>query len=295
MIGPDGALAARRERVQRATIVGLVAAIAMVGAALGVSMALDDDDGDGRARVVREASGSTTTSEPPATTVSSTAPVSSSPPSTDTTTTVPTTTAPPTSVAPPTTAPPLTTAPVRPSLRSDVDGDGAADAVVLARDATSGSLELRVELSSIGPRKVAVETPTVPLAAVMGAVDVDGDGRSEVFVRTTAGASTALGSIFRLDDDDLVRLSFEGVGPLFAVHGAVRHLDGLRCADGGVVLSSAVSDDGISYQVSSLRFGPSEDASVFALLGQETATVPADEVLSEVACDSLPPDWFPGE
>jgi hypothetical protein len=289
VIGPDAVTVGQRARVKRAAIAGLLAAIAMVAVALGLSMAFGDEDGPGPIE-----SAPTT---PPPTTARASSTVTTAP------TTAPPTTAPPTTAraapttAPPTSAPPTTVptteAPDRPRLATDVDGDGAADAVFLATDGETGKLQLRVELSSVGARQVAVETSTVDLATVMGAVDVDGDGRAELFLRTTAGASTALGSVFRLAGDSLVRVAFEGVGAEFAVHGAVRHLDGLRCADGGIELSSAVSEDGTSYDVTVLRYEPSGDTGVFALADQRSDTVAPDEVLSEVDCGSLPRDWYP--
>ena len=289
MIGPDAVTVGQRTRVQRATIAGLVAAIAMVAVALGLSMAFGDDDGPDpieaapSTRAPRAARPSSTL-----TTAPRTAPPTTTPP----TTAIPVpTTAPPTTGEPTTVPTPTTVAPARPRLASDVDGDGTADAVFLAADEDTGTLLLRVELSSVGVRQVAVETSTVDLAAVMGAFDVDRDGRAELFVRTTAGASTALGSIFRLEGDSLARVAFEGVGGEFAVHGAVRHLDGLRCSDGGLELSSAVSDDGLVYEVSVLRYEPSEGTGVFALVDQRSDTVAPDEVLSEVDCGRLPPDW----
>jgi hypothetical protein len=290
MIGPDAVTMGQRTRVQRATIAGLLAAIAMVAVALGLSVAFGDDDGPDPIESAPPT--------PPPTTARASSTITTAPTTGPPTTTPPTsarpapTTAPPTS-APATTVPPTTGAPDRPRLASDVDGDGTADAVFLATDEGTGTLQLRVELSSVGARQVAVETPTVDLATVMGAVDVDGDGRAEVFVRTTAGASTALGSVFRLDGDSLVRVAFEGVGAEFAVHGAVRHLDGLRCSDGGIELSSAVSEDGRTYDVTVLRYEPSDDAAVFALVDQRSVTAEPDEVLSEVDCGSLPRDWYP--
>ncbi|MEY2404697.1 MAG: hypothetical protein QOD38_2248 [Acidimicrobiaceae bacterium] len=105
----------------------------------------------------------------------------------------------------------------------------------------------------------------------------DGSG-DEAFVLVGSGASDALVGVFQLVGCNLARLT----GPrgtelsVFAIGGAVTHLDGLRCdgTAGGqrLVVLSATSNDAITYETSETRL--EVHAGAFTVLGAPiTATV----------------------
>jgi len=116
-----------------------------------------------------------------------------------------------------------------PARDGDIDGDGTVDEVTLADDGDRWRLELT--LSTLGSRRTTFEAVGGAPPAIAGVVDADADGFSEVFVRVGSGASTALGSLFRLVGDRIESVNFEKEGSTFGVGGSVGHLEGLQCRD----------------------------------------------------------------
>jgi hypothetical protein len=127
-----------------------------------------------------------------------------------------------------------------PARDGDVDGDGRVDEVT----ATQELLSVRTASGTLTAEVVAdVEPP------VQGVVDVDRDGRAEVFLETTRGASTVFYTPFRYDGSTLAALRVDGEPARLGVGGSVSHGDGFACRGGRVVVSTSTSDDGASFDV----------------------------------------------
>lgn len=178
-------------------------------------------------------------------------------------------------IRPPTAAPtrPATTRPAlpvtRPAAPGDVDGDGKADQVRVA----GGTLT--VVLSGGG-------TVTSPVAAdgtprVVGVVDVDRDGRAEVFLQTAAGASTVFYTPFRYDGQTLRVVVLDGQPVRLGVGGSVTHGDGFACTTAGrLVVRQASTADGATYRVDSVTYGFDGAQLVPLARTTETASSPDD-------------------
>lgn len=126
------------------------------------------------------------------------------------------------------------------SVAADVDGDGRADRVfVFALVDDVGKPRVWRSLAQVGGETVA--GPSFSRKAhgpqAIAAVDADGDGADEVFVKVSdhlyhSGASHIVG-ILKLHDGALVQVAERGAGPLNAdVGGVTRFGEGVECADG---------------------------------------------------------------
>ncbi len=133
-----------------------------------------------------------------------------------------------------------------PAKDGDVDGDGREDTVTATQEL------LTVVLSS-------GRTLTAPVVAdvdppVQGVVDVDRDGRAEVFLETTRGASTVFYTPFRYDGTRLQAVQLEGEPVRLGVGGSVTHGDGFACAQGRLVTASSTSTDGERFDVTTTTY-----------------------------------------
>jgi hypothetical protein len=154
----------------------------------------------------------------------------------------------------------------------DVDADGTPDVVrtySVGAAPVAGDWHLRVELATGQGVDLTVpddrpDDPTLPDDPAPGAVvvlggtyigsDVDpgpGGLRPAIFVKTGSGASTAIISLFRLDECALVEM---GGGTPFPVGASVTHSESLRCEGvaGAQLLTfhqAQLSGDGVSYEV----------------------------------------------
>ncbi|MDX6197948.1 MAG: hypothetical protein QOJ79_1099 [Actinomycetota bacterium] len=140
----------------------------------------------------------------------------------------------------------------RRALDGDVDGDGEPD-VIRVSDAT-----LAVTLSRTGTQLTASVDSDLDMsepAARAGSVDVDRDGRAEVFVRVGQGASTSTLRMFAYDGRTLRPVDSAGAPLLLVIGGSVTHGDGFSCTDTGrLVVRSAESDDGTAFTVSTTTY-----------------------------------------
>ncbi|MDP3711873.1 MAG: hypothetical protein Q8R60_05235 [Mycobacteriales bacterium] len=137
----------------------------------------------------------------------------------------------------------------RPARDGDVDGDGREDRVTATQDL------LTVVLTSGRTVTAPVTADTEP--PVQGVVDVDGDGRAEVFLETTRGASTVFYTPFRFDGTTLGALQLGGEPALLGVGGTVTHGEGFACAKGTLLVTSSTSDDGETFDVTSTTYAVS--------------------------------------
>jgi hypothetical protein len=144
----------------------------------------------------------------------------------------------------------------------DVDADGAADVVrtySVGVAPVAGDWHLRVELATGQGVDLALPDDPAPGAvAVLGGtyigsdVDPGPDGmRPAIFVKTGAGASTAVISLFRLDECTLVAM---GGGTPFPVGASVTDAESLGCEGvaGTMLLTfhqAQLSGDGVTYEV----------------------------------------------
>jgi hypothetical protein len=149
------------------------------------------------------------------------------------------------SVVPPS-VPATTPATRGPARDGDVDGDGREDRVTATQDL------LTVVLTSGRTLTAPVTADTEP--PVQGVVDVDRDGRAEVFLETTRGASTAFYTPFRFDGTTLAALQLGGEPALLGVGGTVTHGEGFACAKGVLTVASSTSEDGEGFDVTTTTY-----------------------------------------
>lgn len=251
------------------------------------------------------------TTAPPDTTV---------PPAPDTSAPVATTTAPP-PTSPPATPPPTivpeTTAPASADCTSlaampadavetgnkmiDVDADGAPDVVrsySVGAAPAAGDWHLRVELATGEGIDIALpDDPAPGSVAVLGGTyigsDVDpgpGGLRPAIFVKTGAGASTSIISLFRLADCTLVAM---GGGTPFPVGASVTDAESLGCEGvaGTLLLTfhqAQLSGDGVNYEVVDTGYTRDGDDLVVYGAGPQTSSSPTlPAVTSLIDCPGI--------
>jgi hypothetical protein len=160
----------------------------------------------------------------------------------------------------------------------DVDADGAPDTVrtySVGAAPVAGDWHLRVELATGQGVDIALPDDPAPGAvAVLGGTYIGsnvepgpGGLRPAIFVKTGAGASTSIISLFRLDDCALVAM---GGGTPFPVGAAVTHSESLRCEGvaGTMLLTfhqAQLSGDGVTYEV--IDTGYTRDGNDLAVYG----------------------------
>jgi hypothetical protein len=163
--------------------------------------------------------------------------------------------------------PSATSSPTKPAAPGDVDGDGAADGVMVT------ATEVTVALSGGGRVSAPIADSDLPKPAVSGLADLDRDGRNEVWLETARGASTSFVQAYRYDGAALRELTYDGGHIRFGIGGSVTHGDGFTCTDNGsLVVSTAESDDGSTYRVRRRTFRVSGATLVLALETVATTT-----------------------
>jgi hypothetical protein len=129
----------------------------------------------------------------------------------------------------------------------DVDGDGVADSVRVAwppeavrsrmrcTDDGHCPAKLVADLSRLGRRSARLAVGgNLEEPRVLGIVDVDGDGRGEIFVEVGHGASTAFFTIVRVVRDRLEPM-IGGTHADFPLGGSVMHFAVVGCTKGEFV------------------------------------------------------------
>jgi hypothetical protein len=145
-------------------------------------------------------------------------------------------------------------------------------------DATTGSSGAAPD-DGTGPPCDGAEVPAGTRGTV-GWADVDGDGSPELWVRTGAGASTALLGLVRYDDDcQPQRVTLDGQPAELPVGGSVTNAAGVSCGGNGeaadVTAYSATSVDGETYEVAALRLRLEDDDLVE--VGVDVLTIEASD------------------
>lgn len=257
----------------------MVAAAASLTLMLGMTACGDDDD---------EATGDSTTSEDTTST------------SAETTTSVSTTEAPTTEA--PTTAPPTSAADcvgaaegatAESSATGDVDGDGTDDTLEVLHDG-AGTWFLQVTLGSGGSTVMELTTDGVGGAEMIGAADIDEDGKEELFVQTGAGASAAIIGIFTVQGGcDLEAVTFDGAPAAFPVGASIGATSGLQCSNApeppGIFAFAGASSDGQTYDVTTAELQLS--GTLLTQVGETTGTANYGDELYTAAstfhCDDV--------
>jgi hypothetical protein len=138
----------------------------------------------------------------------------------------------------------------------DLDGDGRPDAVSVYADGTEavpGPWHLTVTLGGQKGRVTAVIStlsPSETSVSYAGAASVGGGPTQAAFVNVGFGASDSLVGLFSLTGCELARVSIApSTEPaIIPIGGSVTHLDGAQCRDTKLVLLTATSSDGATYQ-----------------------------------------------
>ena len=141
-------------------------------------------------------------------------------------------------------------------VAADVDGDGRDDRVVGYRRA-DGVRRVGVELAAGGSAAVDASQAGLdgPVALrVLGGAALGGDGET-VFAVTSAGASVVVVSLFQFVECSLASVRFaSGETVALPVGGGITHGNGVACAGGELVASSAMSRDGQSFTTEDITY-----------------------------------------
>ena len=132
-------------------------------------------------------------------------------------------------------------------LRSpgDVDGDGKSDRVTL--EFKDCDYVVVAQLTRVGVRRSLVgEEITYPYPRFLGVVDINRDGKGEVFVQTDRGASTMVATLFTLVNDQLHQVTLDGSPVGLGVGGSVTHFDSIGCGAGKLVTTNLLTSCGDS-------------------------------------------------
>ena len=105
------------------------------------------------------------------------------------------------------------------------------------------------------------------------------------FQEVDRGASVTVYGVFDCDGSPL---QLAGVDAAFPVGGTVTHAEGLRCADDGLVVRSALSDDGETYQAVERTYAVEGDELV--LEGESGSTITAEEAQPYYELDCPTPE-----
>jgi hypothetical protein len=115
--------------------------------------------------------------------------------------------------------------------------------------------KVSVVLSGGGTVSAPIVDADVPNPALSGSYDIDLDGRVELFVETTRGASTTFVSAYRFDGNRLFELTYQGGHLPLGFGGSVTHGDGFTCTHPGrLQVTTAESDDGSTYRVRTVTY-----------------------------------------
>jgi hypothetical protein len=189
----------------------------------------------------------------------------------------------------------------------DVDGDGHPDRARLVYLGGAGpdNWELVVDMTALGQRAVRFTgDPVLPgntaAPTIAGSTDAERDGRAQVFVKTTAGASTQFWTIFTLVGRQVRQVTLGGQPVRLAVNGTLTHQAGFRC-DGArfVTVNEGVGLPGYvtwSWVRDTFAWSGAELVPISKQTGRVTAARPGDPpaAYSGVGCGDLPqyaPDY----
>ena len=112
----------------------------------------------------------------------------------------------------------------------------------------------------------------------------DGNGLCFAFEEVDRGASV---TVFSVSDCDGVPLRLDGEPAAFPVGGTVTHAEGIRCEEDHLVVVSALSDDGETYQTVEKSYAVEGDDLV--LTGEIGSTVDAEGAQPYYELDCPPP------
>lgn len=129
-----------------------------------------------------------------------------------------------------------------------------------SRSLSTGRWTLRVTLAGGGVMTGDVRAEPQLRPTVLGMVDADRDGDSEVFVRVGAGASTATYAVFTPVEDGMAEVRDSRGEPLrLVVGGTATHGDGFRCGSRSLTVLSAVAEDGETFRGTAVAYAWRDD------------------------------------
>lgn len=183
----------------------------------------------------------------------------------------------------------------------DVDGDGRRDRARLVYLGGAGpdNWQLVVDMTTLGQQAIRFTgDPVLPdntaAPTIAGSTDADRDGRAEIFVKVTAGASTQFWTIFKLAGRQLGQVTVQGKPVRLAVDGSLIHQGGFRC-DGArfVTVTEATEPPRYTtwtYERDIYAWSGAELVPVATQTGQVTAAKPGSPpaAYSGVSCGDLP-------
>ena len=183
----------------------------------------------------------------------------------------------------------------------DVDGDGRPDRARLVYLGGYGpdNWELVVDMTTLGQQTVRFTgDPVLPggddAPTITGSVDADREGRAEIFVKVSSGASTQFWTIFKLVGRQIRQVTLGGQPVRLAVNGSLTHQGGFRCdsaqfvtVNEGVVLPSYTR---WVYERDTYAWSGAELILLRARTGQVTGARPGSPpaAYSGVSCGDLP-------
>jgi hypothetical protein len=200
-------------------------------------------------------------------------------------------------------AAPLATSPAsgRKAADWDVDGDGRPDRarLVYLGGYGPGNWEIVVDMTTLGRRSVRftggpVRPGNTAAPTIAGSVDADRDGRAEIFVKVTSGASTQFWTIFKLVGPQIRQVTVKGQPVRLAVGGSLTHQGGFRCdGDAFVTATEGAELPGYTkwiYERDTYAWSGAELALVSRRTGQVTGVRPGSPpaAYSGVSCGGLP-------
>ncbi|MFJ8967027.1 FG-GAP repeat domain-containing protein [Lentzea sp. NPDC102401] len=127
------------------------------------------------------------------------------------------------------------------TARADLDGDGAADEVSVSQSwPSAGTLTLTADVD-LGDKTVRTILPQQMTAVQwLGAADITGDGRAELFVPFSNGAHTTIIQMYEYADGSFHLI--DGDLKEVAIGQAIYESSGFTCMDAGIRVSLAYAD-----------------------------------------------------
>jgi hypothetical protein len=157
---------------------------------------------------------------------------------------------------------------------ADVDGDEEPDEITTYRVGDT-EWHLAVTLATGGGHDLVLPNAGPGGVTLIGGADVDGDGGHELWAKVDSGASAEILGLFAFLDCELRAVVLNDAPATFPVGGSVGSSAGLDCAAPGVVVFSASSNDGQTYEATSTSY--ELYAGELTFVGADVATVTVDD------------------
>ncbi len=185
-------------------------------------------------------------------------------------------------------APPPESDADRQTATADVDGDGEADEVTTYRVGET-EWHFAVQLAAGGGHDLVMPNAGAGGVTLIGGADIDGDGSHELWAKVDSGASAEILGLFAFADCEVRTVDLDEAPATFPVGGSVGSSAGLDCAAPGIVVFSASSNDGQTYETTSTSYRL--EAGELSFVGADAGTVdvgdPGFDRYSSFSCKGL--------